>query len=457
MSLSQFLLAIWARKWIVLATLAVSVGTTLAITLWLPKIYSATAEVLVDSRMVDPVSGNVTNSAVLSTYMTTQVEIIRSERVARLVAGTLKLDENTNAVRQWREDTEGRGDFKAWLAGRIQKRLEVKPSKESNVIDITFSGVDPVFTAVVANAFANAYIATLLELKVEPARQNSEFFDARIKAARADLDRAQTRLSSYQRTNNIVAIDERLDVENNRLNELSSQLVAVQAVVAESRSREGAVGRRNSDTLQEVLQSPIVQSLKVEIARTESKLQEITARLGIAHPQYQSTQAELTSLKSKLESETSKVTGGIATSGSVNLQREAQIRASLESQRAKVLKIKEQRDQVGLLQKEVEAAQRQYELVATRFSQTSMESQTRQTNVALLSAATEPGTPSSPRMVLNLVMSIVGGLLLGTAFAYVLESMRPRIRSVGDFAELLQVPVLIVMPSAKRERKALNR
>ena len=53
----------------------------------------------------------------------------------------------------------------------LTKNLDVKPSRESNVIQINYRSPDPRFAAGLANAFAQAYIATTLELRVDPAKQ----------------------------------------------------------------------------------------------------------------------------------------------------------------------------------------------------------------------------------------------------------------------------------------------
>ena len=70
-----------------------------------------------------------------------------------------------------------------WLAELLQKKLEVKPARESNVINIAYTGGDPDFAAAVANAFAQAYLDVNLDLKLAPARQYAAFFEEQTKRA----------------------------------------------------------------------------------------------------------------------------------------------------------------------------------------------------------------------------------------------------------------------------------
>ena len=132
----------------------------------------------------------------------------------------------------------------------------------------------------------------------------------------------------------------------------------------------------------------------------------------------------------------------------VNVRREAELRAALAAQKEKVLQLKEERDGIGVLQRDVEGAQRAYDLVAQRLTQTSLESQTQQTNIAVLTPAQPPLEHSFPKPLLNTLGAIVLGTLLGVGTAVLLELMQRRVRSAEDLAEMLGVPVLGVIGKA---------
>lgn len=57
-------------------------------------------------------------------------------------------------------EANGVGDIKDWIADLLIKNLEVTPSRESSLIDVAFTAVDPQFAALVANAFAEEFIRT---------------------------------------------------------------------------------------------------------------------------------------------------------------------------------------------------------------------------------------------------------------------------------------------------------
>ena len=118
-----------------------------------------------------------------------------------------------------------------------------------------------------------------------------------------------------------------------------------------------------------------------------------------------------------------------------------------------MLQLNKQRDEIQLLRSELDSAQRQFETVSARASQTNIESQTSQTNISLLNPATPPADPSKPKVLLNVLVSVFLGTLLGVGLALVLELVNRRVRSTEDLADLPNLPLLGQLSSAKRAIK----
>jgi succinoglycan biosynthesis transport protein ExoP len=445
MTLQQFLLILRARYKVALLALLLTVATTAVVNFLLPKQYTAVTTVLLDVKSPDQVTGLMLQGLMTPGYMATQVDIINSDRTAKAVVKLLHMDESATIREQWQQATKGNGQLIDWLASLLQKNLDVKPSRESNVINVNYTGIDPDFAATVANAFAQAYINVNLDLRVAPARQYATFFDEQTKAARDRLEIAQKALSDYQQKNGITAADDRLDFEVAKLNETSSQLTGIQGQTTDSQSK-----RQNAkaDTVAEVMQSPLVNGLKSDIARLEAKLIESSVNLGKNHPQTQRTEAELAALKVQLNAETSKITSSIETTYEVGKRREQQLQSALGVQKARVLLLNKQRDELNVLRRDIESAQRTFELLSQRASQSSVESQTNQTNIAVLNPASAPTSSSKPRVFLNLLISVFLGTLLGVGLALTLELANRHVRSAQDLLEALDLPVLGSISSA---------
>lgn len=453
MNFTQFLLILKARWLVALLALLVTVGTTLAISLLLPKNYTASVSLLVDAKSKDPVTGALLPTQLLPGYMATQADIIKSQNVALRVVDGLKLTQVDAIRKSFQTSAKGQGDIRYWMANLLMNKVDVKPSRESSVMQISFEGSDPRFVSVIANAFARAYIQTNLDLRVQPARLTSAWYEDQIKQLREDLEKAQARLSAYQRDKGLVASDERIDVETARLAELSSQLVAAQAQTYDTTSRQ----QQSGNSLAEVEQNPLVQNLKAEVARSEAQLSQLAEKVGRNHPQYLRAQAELDSLRGKLDKEMKSAVRVVSTTAKVAQGREGEIRASLAAQKTKVLALKQQRDEAALLIRDVENAQRVYDQALQRFGQTRLESQTTQTDIAVLNPAVPPTEPSSPKVLLNTLLAVFLGTLLGVGLALLAEMIDRRVRSAEDLVSSLEIPVLGELSKRAKKYRRLNR
>lgn len=453
MNLVQFL-AILKARW--KAALIVFVGIlsiALAASLLMRKNFTASASVVVDASKPDPLAAVLYPGGMNPSVIATQIDVIQSDRVAFKVVRNLRLAENPQIREQWQGATGGVGSIEQWLATTVfQKSLDVKPSRESNVITVTYKAPDPQFAAALANAFVQAYLETNVEMRVEPAKLYSSFFDQRGKEARDALEKAQSTLSEFQKDKGIIATDERLDVENARLSELSSQYVGLQSLASDSGSRQVAARSKGADRMQEVLNNPLIAGLKADQARLEAKLQELTARLGDKNPQVIETRANLAELKARIDSETVKVAGSLGIANSINQQRAGEIKGALEAQRAKVLQMKALRDEGAVLVRDVENAQRMYDQIMQRLNQTTLESLATQSNVSVLSQAVPPVDASSPRLLFNMAVALFLGTLLAIAVVIALELLDRRVRSVEDVAQAVSLPIIGVLPSPNARR-----
>lgn len=450
----QVLVVLKARWRSALATFLLVVAGAGVANLLLEEQYTATASILLDVKSPDPIAGIILPGMNGPAYMTTQVNVIQSERVALRALDMMNPEAKEEARVVWQEETEGVGSFESWLAEGITRRLSVQPlGRESNVVMVNYTSPKPQFSTDMANAFVKAYIETSVDLRAEPAKQYNAFFDERAKVLRAELEKAQGRLSAYQQSKGLIATDERLDVENTRLIELSTQLVTLQALSDESANRSAQAGA-NAERMQEVLNNPLVVGLSADQARLEARLDEVSERLGDRHPQVQELKANLAQVKRKIASATSRISSSLSVNNTVNQSRLAQLRKSVEDQRDKILKLKSQRDEASVLLRDVENAQKAYDTMLQRMTQSNIESHTEQTNVSVLKSATLPVRPSSPRVKLNLAIGIVLGALLALGIALLREAIDKRLRTEEDILEQLRLPLVGVLPTRRAGRLA---
>jgi uncharacterized protein involved in exopolysaccharide biosynthesis len=228
-------------------------------------------------------------------------------------------------------------------------------------------------------------------------------------------------------------------VENSKIAELSGQLVLNETQLAEIQSKRQSAG----DTLVDVMQSSAIQNLKSEIIRLEVKQEEMSRNLGKNHPQYQAMEAQVATLKQKLNAETQQILSSINTANRVSVQKGSALKATIESHKKKSIQDSTQRDQIAVLQNDVESAQKAYDVLVQRYTESNLKSQSNQTNISVLNPATEPTDRSSPKTYFNLLLAVFGGTILGVSVIFIIEMFNQRVRTSEALLVATGFPILV--------------
>lgn len=444
MNFSEFLIALRARRKAFAITLAAVIMTAVAVALVVPKKYVANATLLMDVRDEQ----QMTPGRLLRDrgYLTTQMELIRSGRVAGQVVRDLKLAAKPGVREAWEQATGGAMPIEDWLATGLIDKLRVDVVA-GNVLNVQFSSSDPKHATAVANGFAKAYLDTALSLRTEPTREAASWFEGQLKSMRSQLTEAQTKVASFQKAKGITSTEERSDIEVARLDTLSGQYstarnATYEAIAKHKQALELVQSGIDIDALPEVLSSGHIGSLKLDLARVEQRLDQEGTVLGENHPQYLRTKAEIQAINDKIKHEVKKLVAGLGNTVQQAKKREEELKTALQAQNDRVIGMKDARIELSAMMRDVDNAQRSYDAVLARYMTNKIESSAKSTNVALLTPAVEPMTPAQPKVGLISGLAVLIGAMLAAAVVFVLESMDRRVRTRADLETRLAVPSL---------------
>ena len=456
MSLIQFLLILIARRAVILRTFLVFIAFGMLLVFLLPKSYKATTDVVLNYKTTDPVTGLAIPPQLMPGYMATQVDIISSHNTALRVVEKLKIAESQDALNKFFEINQNgffnrsfheQGNPKDWAADLLLKKLIVEPSRESSIISISFKGSNPQKVAEVANAFAEAYQELSVLIKIAPAKKAAVILDSQANALRESLRVAQDKLNNYKQDKGLTGESvNSLDVESARLNDISSQLVSVQSLLIEAKSRKESISK-NGATSPDVAADPLVQSIKSQLDLAESKLSNLSQNVGKNHPQYQAAELEINKLKSQLYKATQSALMTIGGAEKINIQRERDLKSALEAQKTRVLELNLSRGELAVLQGDIDDVQKALNEISLRLSTNKLEGNENQSDVSILNNAIPPQSPSSSRNLLIVAMSILSGLLGGVVLSLYIEFLDRRVRSPYDVSKLVDTRLLFVIQS----------
>ena len=431
------------------------VAAAVAATLVLPARYEATAALVIEMNAADPLRGQSAFRAAgnVSSYLATQVEVIQSEAVALAALRRLELHKDQSLMDKWREATDGRGEFESWLAAGLLRDLAVTPSREANLVTVSYTSKYPEFSAAVANAFVQSYMDTTLQRRAGSASQFSTFFQERAASLRKTLDEAKARVSAYEQKHGLLVSDApgEPDVESARLAELSSQLVKLQdeATDAANRRRQAA---GSADRMREVRSDPEVIELTRLLAAREGELAKLKTQFGDQHPAVVEVRQAISELRASLSTARQRAAATFDVPVASNEARIAEVRKAIEQQRAVVLHRRSQRNAAAGLLRDVENSQKAYDAVLQRASETALEAQnTNQPDISVVKAPTPPAKPSSIYLLINLFVAAILAPLLAAVYALFREAQDRRLRTIDDVTGLLQQPLLLMLPDGERQ------
>jgi chain length determinant protein EpsF len=450
MNLRRLLRILRARRWLAMMTCGTLVSLAAIASLIIPKSFLAETSIIIDTKSQDVISGSGSEVFAFADYLQTQADVIASHNVALKAVDFLRLAERPDLQRKFQDAVHGVGRIQDWIADELLRDLIVTPARTGGVISIKYRSRSASEAAAVANAIAQGYLATNLQLTVDPARQRAAWFDEQVQALREQLEAAQKRLAAYQSAEGVDGASGHLDVETARLGEISDQLANAQMALAEAQARQSqlqaAHASQRINQIPDVVNDTVLQSLRSDLSRAEARLTQVRLQKGSNHPDFQSALAEVQSLRLRIADQTATTTGSIEQTAMLAVQRVKDVQATLDAQKARILQLKGQQDQFDVMTRDVQSAEHAYESALQRTAELKLQSQSTSASAAVLNPALPPLRPDRPRILQNLLVALLLGPLFAVLAAVLSEAGDRRLRVEEDLTLLAGVRLLGAVP-----------
>ncbi|MEY2884464.1 MAG: hypothetical protein RL490_2188 [Pseudomonadota bacterium] len=453
MSLVQLVNILLARRWLILASLVTCVIVAVGVASQLPERYQARARVLLDIIKPDPVTGQIIGGPASRSYVKTQLELIQDYRIAGDVVDRLGWPQNPGVIAAWQEDTGGVGDLRRWASQRIIDSTRADMVETSNILEITYEGVNPGVARTIANMLREAYIDASLRFKTDSAGRTADWYREQADRAQKQLAIAEATKSKFEQDNGIIMGAGNSEAETVKLQGLQQALLS-------ARSGQPA---QQFEASRQATTSPVVDQLKLQLATLNDQISQAGERLGVEHPTYKTMLARRTLLQTQLSREEGVArAAGAAQSGSSSSS-VAQLQAEYDAQKAKVLGMRQKLDELAQLDRDIALRKDQYEKAAARTAELRLEATQSESGLVVLGDAIVGGRPSFPNWPLIVGLATVLGLALGVVVALLTELAYRRVRGSDDLAFAGKAPVLAVIadqersPMRDRLRRLLSR
>ncbi len=452
-SLGELFRVLRTRSTLVLLVAGTVLATTLVVTAFLPRWYLATAKVRVEKPEGEVKLFQAQSSGAYDPYfLQDQYRIMQDEKILYPVIERLGLNTKLAASMGAPGTTIPEDITYRYL---VSKMLRVESQRSSSLIEINVYAQDPQLAAEIANAIAQVYSDDRILLATSQQSEGLAKLGKELAAQQEVVSAQRDAVEKLRKDLNISGVDlnaKYSDMEIETLRQMQNSLIALRVDAIGRKTRwerfksiplEDRMGLVNS----ELIPDQNIQNLLQAYLIADQKVTQLKGRLGEAHPDLVSAIENRAKMKEQLEALLRGYESGLEIA-----YKEAQARVEeLESQlaKAKVDQILSARDRMRPFE---EAAQklddetRLYTTLKLTLRQREIDFQVPKRTIEILNTAVAARRPSRPNWLLNIVTSVLFGLLLGVGVALTLEYFDTSLRDVADIEERLKVPVVGVIP-----------
>ena len=455
MSVSQILLILFRRGWIVALTLLSTTIVAGGILLFVPGRYDAVATASIDPSNVDPISDVSAGLGAIGLMQGNILSLVTSQRVAADVVRRLNLTDNALVQQNFRKSPSfGRESVEEWMADGLVKNVDPRFNMGTNVLAIRYKSGDPNQAALIANAFLAATIDGSVAMKAADADQTARWFAPQLEELRKELDDARAALVAFQAKTNMVAPTLGGDRETNQYMSIANELSTARAGLTALQSRLASSSTDlSNDPSDPDLQ--ILAGLKEKLSAAEAEIAASKGVLGASNPKMMAQQANLATLRKQIGDATEKMR--VHLKDRIELTK-TQI-AALETEQAQsqksLIEVQGQRDRLNTLQREVDFRAEQLNARQRVAEQAKLKSKLTFSDMTVLDKASPPVDPAFPKPFVVMPVGIGAGLALGLILALLAEAADRRVRFPIDLEHAASAPFLGAIDGGRHSRPRL--
>jgi succinoglycan biosynthesis transport protein ExoP len=459
-SVSQVLVILLRRGWIVALAFLTTTVVAGGVLLFVPSRYDAIATASIDPGNIDPISetSEAAGSSMIMLMQGNMISLVTSDRVALDVVRRLNLTASPLVQESFRESTSfGRESVEDWMASILLKNVDPKFNLGTNVLSIKYKSDDPNQSALIANAFLAATIDGSVAMKAAAADQTARWFAPQLEDLRKELESARTALATFQAKANMVAPTAGGDSETSQYMAISAELSSATALLTAMQSRlESGSTELSNDPSDPDLQ--VLAGLKERLSTTEAGIESAKGILGANNPKMVADQASLASIRRQLTEATDKMRQHLKERIATTQSQIASLEAAQAQAQKKLIEVQAQRDRMGELQRDVGFRVEQLNGRERAAEQAKLQSKLTFSDITVLDKATPPIDPAFPKPIIVIPVGIAAGLALGLLLALLAEATDRRVRFPPDLEFAAPAPFLGSLDSARsRSRLAAAR
>lgn len=457
------------RRWRTVALIPlVLVALAAAYVTSVDTLYTATSTVLVDPRRANVVE---TNQAVLSNFGTddatieSQTLLIQSVAILQRVVDKLKLANDPEFMPRpglldpikglFGSNAPATGSNPADTARSrsveiLQRRMKVTRQGTTFLVDINVSSQVPEKSAAIANAIAEGYFEEQVRAKYDATRIAANWLNGQIEALKSRVGTSEQAVEDYRAANNL-AVSQGVTVNDQQITDLNNKLISARVQTAEARAKFDQVqqmAKSGGDPggINAVISSEMVSKLRTQYADIAKNSADLSSKYGPRHPLVANARAQLADTQRLINEEIQRILQSTKHDYDIALSRETSLKESFDKLQGVSSQSGQAQVRLHELQREAEANRTLYESYLARYKEASAQESLEMPDSRVVTKASIPIRPSSPKTTLILGLAMMLGLGAGTVLAFLIDYLDGRVKTLEQAEQLSGLPALAALP-----------
>lgn len=459
--LRRYLVVLRKRAWVIAATIAVGITAAVLFTMRQPRIYQASASVVINPRPPQVFGNQVQEVIQLGAdsywankeYYNTQVDILGSYDLARITVETHRLYENPLLLPpQEAEDLTEREKIDA-ATEAFAENLRATQNPESRVVRVKVRHTSEELSIQLANLHVQTFLAYTRGLRTEGSGNVSDFLSTELQDAEKRLRASEEELYTFKKDNDILSVS-----LEDKQNIISNDIARYTAALADSRIKRielEAMRRRTRNlSMENLLESPLfslasatssIELIKAQYRVETRALTDLAEELGPKHPRYVSQQKKVAALEDDIRKEAQRARSELDERYRIAVETERHFGTEVERLKKEAFELGPKTVAYNRLARKQKSDEENYNLVLGRLRATDLSSRNKEINVRPHETA-RSAKLVSPRIKLNIAIAAMIALLFGLVIAFVLEYLDRTVKSAEDIEAAVGAPLLGVIP-----------
>lgn len=409
-------------------------------------LYSATALVMINPRQERVLDNESVISQLPrdSSTIDSEIELLRSPALLSELGQALGMMRRNDPNAPTAEE----------IAGSLAGAIQVRRRGLTYVIEITATSADPQRAQLIANTYADVYIASQVNARVDTAARANSWLSRRLAELREDVQAKESAAESFRVESGLMAAQGSSLVEQ-QITNVQTQVLQAQADLAEREARYRQLQELRAagaplETIGNALNSTTIASLRdreAEIARRQSDLE---SRYLETHPAVQAVRAERADIEDQIQREIQRISVNLGNEVNVARARLATLQDSLRNATGDLSDNSSASVRLRELEREAAASREVYEAYLQRYQEIADQDQLNTSDARLMAYASLPGGPSSPRLRVAVALAIAAGLMLGIGAGVIAEILDQSVKNADELEAKVGYPAIASIPTISK-------